>query len=847
MTASWSLAVRLARRELRAGLKGFRLFVACLALGVAALAAVGSVAEELLDALQRDGRTLLGGDAELRLAQRAASEEELAWLTRNSQALSATAELRAMAKAAPGYGPPEGARRLVELKAVDGAYPLHGALVTEPALPLSAALACDATLCGAVVDAELLTRLGLQLGDHITINAATYELRTTIQREPDRTARAFTLGPRVLVAYDSLPATGLVQPGSLIYYHYRLDLPGTQDFAAWQESLQKALPDAGWRVRGLDEASPGLARFVSQTRLFMTLVGLTTLLIGGVGVANAVRAFLAGRRASIATLKCLGAPARLIFRIYLLQVMALALVGVALGLLLGALVPSVAAPLLEARVNLSLTGALHAEALLQAAVMGLLTALLFTLLPLARAERLPGAALFRGQQADTSGRPSWRLLALAAAVALLLALVTVLGSDDPLFALFFVLAAVATLLLFRLAAWGAQALARALPHARRPSLRLALANLHRPGSATASVVVSFGLGLTVLATVALIRASLAGQLQDEIPAQAPAFYFLDIQKADLPAFMALVEAQPGVGAVEQVPMLRGRIAAIEGVKVEVLEIPPEVAWIFQGDRGLTWSAAMPEGTTLTLGDWWPADYSGPPLVSLDDEVGRALGLVPGDKLTINVLGRDLEVTIANLRSVRWQELRIAFVMIFSPGLLESAPATHIATVEVDPAHEAALEQLVTDKFPSVSAIRVREALASFSSLLDNVATAIGGIGAIGVLAGLLVLAGAMAAEARQRRYEAVVLKVLGAKRAVIARTFLLEYGALGLVTATIAMALGSLAAWIVVTRVMEMPFLWAAPPLVATAAAGVAITLLFGFLGTWRALGQSAAPFLRNE
>ena len=847
MTASWTLAARLARRELRAGLRGFRLFVACLLLGVAALAAVGSVADELLEALARDGRTLLGGDVELRLAQRRASDEELAWLTANSSALSATAELRAMAKAAPGYGPPEGARRLVELKAVDSAYPLHGALTSDPPLPLSAALSCDAGLCGALVDAELLTRLGLQLGDHLTINEASYEVRGTILREPDRTARAFTLGPRVLVALDSLPGTGLVQPGSLIYDHYRLDLPPGQTFADWSAALTAALPDAGWRLRGLDDASPGLARFVSQTRLFMTLVGLTTLLIGGVGVANAVRAFLAGRRDSIATLKCLGAPARLIFRIYLLQVMTLALVGVGLGLILGALVPLLATPFLEARVNLSLSGALHPGALLQATVMGLLTALLFTLLPLAQAERLPGAALFRGAQALPVGRPSWRLLLLAGGVALLLGLVAVLGSDDPLFALFFVAAAVATLLLFRLAAWGAQALARALPHARRPSLRLALANLHRPGSATPSVVVSFGLGLTVLAAVALIRASLAEQLQDEIPATAPAFYFLDIQKADLPSFLTLVEKQPGVGAVEQVPMLRGRITAVRGVAVEAMVLPPEVAWIFQGDRGLTWAASMPEGTTLTLGDWWPADYSGPPLVSLDDEVGRALGLVPGDKLTINVLGRDLEVTIANLRTVRWQELRIAFVMVFSPGLLESAPSTHIATVEVDPAQEAALERSVTDSFPSVSAIRVREALASFSALLDNVVTAIAGIGAIGVIAGLLVLAGAMAADARQRRYEAVMLKVLGANRAVIARTFLLEYGALGLVTATIATGLGSLAAWAVVAGVMEMPFLWSATPLLATAAAGVGVTLFFGFLGTWRALGQSAAPFLRNE
>lgn len=844
---SWSLAFRLARRELSGGVKGFRIFIACLALGVAALATVGSLASELLAALQRDGKALLGGEIELRLAQRDASAEELDWLHLNSSAFSTTLEMRAMARAQSGAGATEGTRRLVELKAVDAAYPLHGALVLSPALPADQVFAKTEGVWGAAVDPDLLEFLKLKLGDRIAVGEAIYELRAVLEREPDRTARAFTLGPRVLVAEASIADTLLIQPGSLYYRHYRLDLPPGQSAEEWRAFLNESWPEAGWRVRDLTEASPGLERFVQQTRLFMSLVGLTALLIGGIGVGNAVRAFLEGRRATIATLKCLGAPAALIFRIYLLQVGVLSLIGIAIGVAVGALAPLLAAPFLEARVNLSLNATPHPLALLQAAVMGLLIALLFALFPLARAKGLSGAALFRGALEVSLPSLPRRTWGLAALIALALAGLAIGGSDDPIFASYFLAAAVGALLLFRLAAFLAQRLARALPHARRPSLRLALANLHRPGSTTASVVVSFGLGLTVLVAVALIRASLAQQIEEELPAKAPSFYFLDIQKDQLGDFLALVKAHPGVGAVDEVPMLRGRIDRVKGIKVEDMTIPPEVAWIFQGDRGLTWAAERPSDSELTEGSWWPADYQGPPLVSLDAEVGTALGLKLGDQLSVNVLGRSFDVTIANFRLVKWQELKIAFVMIFSPGFLEAAPSTHIATVEVTDENYVDLERQVTDAFPNVSAIRVKDALASFSELLDKVVTAVAATGAIGVLAGLLVLAGAMVAEQRQRRYEAVILKVLGATRGAILRTFLLEYGALGLVTSLIAALLGSGAAWAVVTGVMESSFAFQPGPLFITLAAGVGVTLSFGFIGTWRALGQPAAPYLRNE
>lgn len=837
------LALRFARRELRGGTRGFRIFLACLALGVAAIAGVGSLSSAMLDGLQANARALLGGEVELRLVHRAANDEELAWLAAHSRRLSATAELRTMAR--NSARPAE--RRLVELKAVDAAYPLYGRLESAPPLRAEAAFARRDGHWGALVDPGLLARLGLAVGDRLSIGALDYEVRGTVTHEPDRAARIFTLGPRVLVARDSLAATGLEQPGSLIYHHYRLDLPAGTSLADWRAVLDAALPHAGWRVRGLDEANPGIQRFVDQVGVFMTLVGLTALLVGGVGVAGAVASFLERRKATIATLKCLGAPARLVFATYLAQVLALALLGIVVGLALGAQTPLLLGPFLAARLNFDLAGGLHVGPLALAALFGLLTTLAFSLWPLARAQQVPAASLFRDLvQPARTWPPLWAILAVAAAGAAL-AGVAVLGTERSLFAAKVLGGTAAALVAFRLLAAGLVWGARRLPRARRPDLRLAIANLHRPGAPTGSIVTSLGLGLTVLVAVALIEGNISRRVLQDMPAEAPAFYFIDIQPDQAEAFEALVRAAPGVTAVDRVPMLRGRITAVNGVSPAQMELPQEVQWVFRGDRGLTWAARPPAGTELTAGAWWPADYDGPPLVSLADEVARHLDLGIGDRLTVNLLGRDIEVEIANLRRVEWEDLTINFVMIFSPGLLARAPQTAIATVQVAADREAALERRVTDAFPNVSAIRVKEALQSFAEMLDSIAGAVTATAGVTLLAGVLVLAGAVAAGHRRRLYDAVVLKVLGATRRDIARAFLIEHGLIGLVTAAIAALFGTLAAWWVVEAVLQGEFHFMAGRVLETALAALFVTLLFGFFGTWRALSQRAAPLLRNE
>lgn len=835
---SWRLALRLARREMRSGIAGFRIFLACLMLGVAAIGAVGSLAAAVRAGLDADARQLLGGDFDLSLTQRPASPDERAALNARGD-VSAVAAMRAMART-------DGARTLVELKAVDGAYPLVGSVGLSGAPDLAQALAQRSGEWGAVVERSLLVRLGVKLGDRIKIGDATYVLRALETAEPDRTTNIFTLGPRVMVAEASLPATGLVQPGSLIRYQYRVVLKPGLTAAAFMRDIRQLFPDAGWRIRTPADASPGVKRWIDRIAMFLTLVGLTALLVGGVGVANAARSYLAGKTPTIATLKCLGAGGGLVLRTYLIQILAMAALGIAAGVIIGAAAPPALGPLLADQLPVAARIGIYPAPLALAALFGILTAIAFSLWPLARACEVPPSALFRDLVAPARARPRALYAAIVAAALAALGALAVAASSDRRLGFWFVVAAFATFAMFRAAAWLIAALARRAPHGGRPGLRLALANLHRPGSPAPGLVLSLGLGLTVLIVIALVQGNIARELREQIPDVAPTFFFIDIQPDEVAAFDSLLAHLPGVGEVRRVPSLRGRIVKIAGVPVDKAHIAPDAQWTVNSDRGLTYAARPPKGSRIVAGKWWPPDYAGPPLLSMDAAVARGMGIGVGDTLTVNVLGREITAKIANLREVDWAALNINFVMVFAPGTLEGAPQTHIATAQVAPGREDAVEQAVTQRFPNVSTIRVKDALALIDRMLGEIATAARVTAGITLLAGVLVLAGAVIASHRRRVYDAVVFKVLGARRRSIVGAFALEFGLVGLATAAVALALGTIAAWLLMTRYLRGDFTFLPGTALATAAGAALLVIALGLAGTWRALGQKPAALLRN-
>lgn len=841
------LAWRLAARDLRGSLGQFRIFLACLAIGVAAIAAVGSLSAAVVAGLKADARVLLGGDVDLRLVHQPNTAEQDSYLESNAVALSRVTEMRAMARPVEAGALPVARPTLVELKAVDEAYPLVGAVALSPPLSLAAALQQRDGSWGAVADANLLNRLGLNVGERLQVGQATFDVRAVIEAEPDRVASVFDFGPRLMIAADALPATGLVQPGSLIRYHTRVLLAPEMAVEEWVRSVEERFPEAAWRIRDASAAAPGVERFVDRMTLFLTFVGLSALLVGGVGISNAIRAYLNGKTPTIATFKCLGAPGSLVFWTYFLQILALALVGIGLGLVIGTAVPAIGLGLLGERLPIRAEAGVYPAPLALAFVFGLLTAVVFALWPLAQAREVPPANLFRASVMPLAARPRpGYIFALLAAV-LALCTLTILTADRHSFAAVFVAAAIGTLLLLRGSAAAVMALARRLPRLPGSSMALTVANLYRPGAPTPTVMVSLGVGMAVLVAVTLIEGALRAQIQERVPESAPALFFIDIQDAQAEGFDAAVGSVAGVSEVRRVPAVRGRIVEIAGVPVEQAAIAAEAQWAVQGDRAFTTATHPPDHADITAGAWWPEDYQGPPLMSLDAGLAEGFGVEIGDRLALNVLGRELDVEIASLRQIDWQAIPFDFAMILSPAALAGAPVTHVAAVFANPGREDAVENTVAALYANITAVRVRDAIDAVNAIIRSIGDGVRAAGSIAVAAGLLVLAGAMAADRRRRSYESVLFKVLGATRSRLARLYIVEYGLLGLVTGVVATAIGTGAAWAVTVFVMGIDWVF----LPATAAViillTVGITTVAGFAGTFRILGRKAAPYLRNE
>lgn len=840
------LPLRLALRELRSGLRGFYVFIACIALGVMTIAGVGSVASSLSDGLAREGRTLLGGDVSFSLIQREAKPDEIAFL-RARGTVSVAATLRAMARAT------DGRLALIELKAVDRAYPMLGALALEPDIPISDLFAEREGVFGVAVDQALLARLDLKIGDRLTVGSATFEIRSAVDAEPDKLAGGLGLGPRFLVSIDALRAAALLQPGSLVRWIYRVRLAGNgaddRAATALADAARAALPEAGWDIRSRNNASPQLERSILRFTQYLTLVGLAALLVGGVGVGNAVKSHIDRRRDIIATFKAVGATGRDVFAIYLTQIMVLAALGSLAGLVIGATLPFIIVGAFGDLLPLPVVPALHPDELALSAVYGLLTALAFGMWPLARVHDIPVAALFRDTIAHEVLRPKTRYLVLMMLLIATLAGIAIGLAYDKRVALVFVAASAIVFVLLRGIASGLMALARRLPRSRITMLRLAVSNIHRPGTLTPSVVLSLGLGLAVLVTITQIDGNLRRQFLASLPERAPSLYFIDIPSSVSDRFDDFLKRLTPQAIVEDVPMLRGRIVAARGVKAEDLKPSRDAQWVLHSDRGLTYTGDVPKGSKVVEGEWWGPDYDGPPLVSFEKKLADGLGLKIGDTVVVNVLGRDITATISNMRSVDWQSLGINFVLVFSPHAFRGAPHTHIATLTEmhhGAAEDAAIIKAVADAFPMVTSVRVREALETIGAVVTNLVMAIRGASAVTLISAILVLGGALAAGHRHRVYDAVILKTLGATRSRLLGAYTLEYLMIGAATAVFGMAAGSLAAWLIVTRLMTLGFEWQAGSAAIVVGAALIVTVALGLAGTLMALNQKPASVLRN-
>jgi putative ABC transport system permease protein len=829
-----NLALSLALRELRGGLQGLRLLAVCLILGVAALAGVGSLSSAITTGLSERGQLILGGDLEARLSGRFATADELRVL-QGFGTVSEVTKLRGMAA-----NPDSNERTYAEIKAVDAAWPLYGNLKTDPDLPVTAG--------GVALSPALAARLNLVPGDPVMIGSKTLRVASIILDEPDKAGDGLGFGPNLLMARADLEATGLLGPGSQYSSRYRIRLPAVANYdtaiTQAKDALEKALLDSDFRFRDSSNGAPSTQRFVNNLGQFLILVGLTSLVVSGVGVAGGVSAYLAARTRTIATLKTLGADSRLIRNVYLWQIGLVAGGAVIIGLALGALAPLAVARF--AADSLPVPPSLEPQwgALAAAAAYGLLIALMFALWPLAEAADMPAARLYR-TLTERKARPGRGTIATVVLAGLAIVAITILRAGETPFVLAFMAAAVGLVLLLWGLAVAVRRVAAAAPRPKNMLLRLALGNLHRPGAPTRQLVMALGLGLTLFATLASIESSFSSQINGTIPDRAPSFFVIDVPRDDIDPFReAITSLSPGA-RITTVPSLRGPVTAVNGVPAEEVNAPDE-AWLLRGDRGLSYAAEFPANNELVRGAWWPADYAGPPLISLDEDAAAALGLNIGDTLSVSVLGVEIEAKIASTRKIDWQSLGFNFAILFAPGTLEAAPHGWMATVAVDPAQEAGIQRDVGRRFPTASIIRVKDVIDQVSVLLGQLSAAIRAAASVTIAAGIAVLIGALASGASARTYDSVLLKLLGATRQQVAAATLAEYLLLALIVSGLALVIGSTAGWFVITQVFSLEWqpMWG--PVLATVGLGALVTVLLGLAGSWRALSARPNAVLRG-
>lgn len=842
----WRNAFHLAMRESRGGFHGFRVFALALILGVFAIAAVGSLSAAFLAGLDKEQRRLLDGDYEITAIDTTFSDDFVEWL-RGQGEVSFVTNAQLMVHASD-----KDTRSVVQLKAVDDAYPLIGKLEfpddTQKPSPLAEHRAGTNLYWGALADQQLFDKLELMPGDRIRIGLATFVLQSPIHKEPDRASAGFLISPRLIISQQGAEATGLIERSGLVRRSVRIVMPeeARPDF---ETRIDEAFPDHPWQIRSAGDAAGGLQRTLENLDVFLTLIGLSALVIGGVGAANAVHAYMQRKLPVIATLKCLGATGDFIMKTYVSQVLCVTAFAVGMGLFLGLLTPYLVLGLFGGLLPFEASTGIYPLALLRAGLFGILAALIFALWPLAKAKKARPARLFRSIIEPDGTLPSRADLLLIAGLAAAFVGMAIISSRDPMFTLIFSVGGLVVFLILAGISWFALRLVRRYWKPSRPELKLAITSLTRSGSAAGNVIVSIGMGLTMLAMISLIDTNLSREVRNALPDKAPQLFFSDINFDEVDRFDTFIKSLGEPVEVERYLMLRSGIKLLNGQPLESVEGAANSAWARQNDWGVTILEQIPEALgTIKEGEPWPTDYRGPPLLSLSHRQAERFDLNVGDTMTLTIAGRDVTARIQTLHDVNWDRNGLNFVAIFAPGTLEKARPTSIGSLRLPSAvDEQKIASSINQAFPDVTIIRTREVTASIADIIDGIGMVIRALSAVTLLAGLIVLMGAIASDFRRKLKDAMIMKAMGAGRRRIVGSYGVEYAILGLIPALAALALGAMTSWFVVDQQMELQWQLSTIVLVSIVGGATLCTLILGIGTAWHVLNARPWPVLRSD
>lgn len=831
-TLLWAL------RDMRGSWRHFRLVLLCLFLSLTSVTAIQIAGSSVLKSIEAQGNVILGGDWVLRQLYQPVGEAERDWIQAHGGSITDTVEMRVML-----INPETQDAGLIELKAAAGEYPLYGRMETKPKGKFH-----DLLKGGLVLDPNLGERLNVSLGDNVQLGEKIFKVAAWIENEPDRAGGSrFGLAPRVFIARDDLAATQLLQPGSMTYHDMRVKFPVGGNLTQFKAEFQSAFPNATWRLTDRERASPQIQRYVDNIVQFLTLIGLSSLLIGGIGIANGMRAYFQTRMTTIAIFKATGMGQSQIRKIYLWQIFGIGLAGTLSGLATGIVIPYLALPFIQPMMPFSVQIGLGLKEIFIPLSFGILTSLIFSLWPLGEAEKTSPLLLLRNMAVGENQKPGAHIITVLIPLILILATIVIFSSDNQFFSLTFLLGAALCFCFFFIAGKAVAHFANAQASRYSFAARLALQNLGGKGNAASQTLVSLGIGLTVLMSIALIERNLSATLHDNLPEDAPAFFFLDIQPEQKDAFSEIVSNIPGADKLITMPNLRGRIVSVNGIPAKEALKDKRESWLLANERGFTYTSDLPAHSKIISGKWWPADYQGPPLISVVDDVERGFGVKPGDKMVVSVLGREIETEIANIREVNWTNFTVNFAITFAPGVLEAAPHSWLATVVAPPEKETEIQRAVTRAFPNISMIRISEAIETVSNLLNQMNQAIRVMALLTLATGLLVLAESLIATRARRSYDTIILKVVGVPQSTLRTTLLIEFVILGLIAAISAAVIATGVSWAVMSLWMDLEWGFYPVLVLITIAISLGAIVLTSWLVLRNLLQSAPGPYLRND
>ena len=791
----WKLSIK----ELRGSFNEFKIVITSIFLGVFIISAVGSLSENLKFEINDQRSELLGGSFELSTTYQKFPQKIKRWLEVNGKT-SEVIELRTMLSSNKNS---IGKRRLVELKAVDENWPLVGNISIKPEQSLNQSIN-NTNFNGVLIDKNVKNQLNLNLGDMLNLGDSKIIIKGILKKEPDRMFSFATFGSRVLLSIKTLQKTNLIIPGSLVKYKIKF-IPNEKNINL--SYLSKLVEGTNISIRDVNSSTNNFNNFIERTSLFISMVGLITLLISGIGISNGVKGYIIKKIKNIAILKSLGAKNTQVFLIYLFQVMVIFLLSIIPALLAGISIPFILSPIISSELFDTFQARIFLQPIIISFSFGLIVCLLFTIIPIARTYEIKPIQLIRYSAHNIHNQNSKNIKVFIIFLICLLCYLTVIMTNDIKLSVYiftsivisFIILSVFTNLYFYIL--------KKINFKIGSLSELVRKSIISKNSFSKAIVVSFSIGLSLLISLNIIEESLDNKISKTINQEAPNHFLIDIQPNQIETIKKIASASKDVLFLNSQPMLRGRITEINDIKVENLKVNKDVQWVLKRDRAFSWTNERPENSKLISGEWWKKDYNGPLLVSIGDKIAKGMNLKIGDNIRFNILGRNFEAKIFNTREIIWENMNINFIFVLSESNLQNAPHTWIAssTSNNKEINNEFIEKVV-NQFSNISSISIEESYKAIKSILKLLIIIINSIAFITLLSGVIVLAGILDVSKKDKLYEIAIFKILGASPKKISLLWLYEYLIIGLMASLISLLIGCVVSFILLDFVFNVNF-----------------------------------------